>query len=116
MKYDIAARWRVLVAVNEERDRQDEKFGEQNHPDGTGPNIQLLPWGGLKRPAQRMANEARAWCDGAFKKGKGTWRDVLLEEVCEALAEDDPAKLREELIQVTAVAVNWVEAIDRRSA
>ena len=31
-----------------------------------------------------------------------------------ALAEVEPAKLREELIQVAAVAVAWIEAIDRR--
>jgi hypothetical protein len=35
--------------------------------------------------------------------------------VAEALAEDDPTLLRAELIQVAAVAVAWVEAIDRRT-
>ena len=45
--------------------------------------------------------------------GQCTWLHILREEVFEAFAEDDPAKLRAELIQVAAVAVQWVEAIDR---
>ena len=44
-----------------------------------------------------------------------TFRPVLLEEVSEALAEDDPARLREELLQVAGVAVLWIEALDRRA-
>ncbi len=42
------------------------------------------------------------------------WRDILLEEVFEALAEEEPKELRKELVQVAAVAAQWVEAIDRR--
>ncbi|TIH26025.1 NUDIX hydrolase, partial [Subtercola vilae] len=43
------------------------------------------------------------------------WQDILLEEVFEAFAESDTSKLRTELIQVAAVAQQWVEAIDRRT-
>jgi hypothetical protein len=45
-----------------------------------------------------------------------TWRDILLEEVYEAFAETDSDRLREELIQVAAVALSWVDAIDRRKS
>jgi adenine C2-methylase RlmN of 23S rRNA A2503 and tRNA A37 len=44
---------------------------------------------------------------------------VLLEEVLEALTEafnGDPVRLREELIQVSGVAVKWVEIIDHEAA
>jgi hypothetical protein len=41
---------------------------------------------------------------------------ILREEVYEAFAEEDPAALRTELIQVAAVAATWVDAIDRRAA
>lgn len=34
--------------------------------------------------------------------------DVLVEEVAEALAEGDPARLRRELVQVAAVTVQWI--------
>jgi hypothetical protein len=39
--------------------------------------------------------------------------DVLLEEVFEALAETDPAKARDELVQAVAVGVKMIEGIDR---
>lgn len=95
----------VCAEVEAERYRQDGKFGEQNHPDGTGE-----PWYQTKR------NLARQDCDRAFAGGYGTWLHILREEFYEAMAESDPVKLREELIQVAAVAVNWIEAIDRRTA
>jgi hypothetical protein len=39
---------------------------------------------------------------------------VLLEEVLEALEEDNEERLRAELVQVAAVAVRWIGAIDVR--
>lgn len=95
---------RVLHAVGDERRRQDEKWGEQNPPDGTG-GTQL----------EDKATLQRAKTNRVFRAGQGTWRDILEEEVAEALAERDPGALREELVQVAAVAVAWVEAIDRRA-
>lgn len=101
----------VLDEVLAERRRQDVKFGEQNHRDGTGPEVVWAFTG----PAGYVAGCARLTCQRLFKDGFGTWRDVLTEEVAEAYAEDDPVKLREELLQVAAVAVCWVESIDRRA-
>lgn len=96
---------RVLSEVLAERVVQDTKWGEQNHPDGTG---------GLHYAA--MADEARSMCEHVAKGREGgpRWALILLEEAYEALTEADPARLRAELIQVAAVAVAWVEAIDRR--
>ncbi|MET9729731.1 hypothetical protein ABZZ79_03390 [Streptomyces sp. NPDC006458] len=94
----------VFAEIRDERARQDAKFGEQNHPDGTGNKSQ-----------QDYAKAARRWCEAAFGSGYGTWADVLAEEVAEANAECDPAKLRAELVQVAAVAAAWIQAIDRRT-
>ncbi|WPM94355.1 hypothetical protein VG1_CDS0031 [Arthrobacter phage Cupello] len=44
-----------------------------------------------------------------------TGPNILLEEVFEATAEEDPATLRKELVQVAAVTAQWIEAIDRRA-
>ncbi|HET6917266.1 MAG TPA: hypothetical protein VFH56_14325 [Acidimicrobiales bacterium] len=96
----------VTREVIQERVRQEAKWGEQNHPDGTGPTI----------PTLNAAERARYECDYAHRNGNGTWRHILYEEVAEAFAEIDPKRLREELIQVAAVAVAWVEAIDRRAS
>ena len=45
---DPAALAYVLSQVRQERDRQDELFGEQNHPDGTGPDLAPAP--GRRQP------------------------------------------------------------------
>lgn len=109
----------IWTEVRGERERQDELWGEQNHPDGTGPAVSF---DGVFRMAE-MAAANRLACKAAAGEyaemsGRGplTWRHILLEEVFEALSESDPAKLREELVQVAAVTVQWLEAIDRREA
>lgn len=91
----------ALRQIAAERLLQDAKWGEQNHPDGTGGN-------------KVTADLARLVCQQAAADGRLTWRQVLDEEVQEAFAERDPARLRAELVQVAAVAVAWVESIDRR--
>ena len=82
---DLRATPAVLVDVLRERDRQDRKWGEQNHEDFT-------------------------------------WTAILGEEfgeACQAALHDrfggsHAGTLREELIHVAAVAVQWIECIDRR--
>lgn len=93
----------VLEDLLGERDRQDLKFGEQSHNDGTGPQFVGL------------ANSARNACDRAFDQGRGTWLHILREEFYEAASETDPDALRAELLQVAAVAVAWVQHLDRRA-
>ena len=89
--------------IEAERLRQDAKWGEQNHRDGTGYNYEH------RRESFRKA------CEEAAAEGVVTWADILMEEVFEALAETNQQKLRVELTQLIAVAVAWVEAIDRRT-
>lgn len=91
--------------IDAERGRQLRKFGEQHHPDGTG-----LP------VYEHAANRYRDQVDRNAASGVLAWRDVLLEEVYEALAESDPAKLRTELIQVAAVCAAWIRDLDSRPA
>ncbi|MGZ3687336.1 MAG: hypothetical protein ACXWPM_06790 [Bdellovibrionota bacterium] len=93
----------VLEEVFFERRRQHAKWGEQNPPDGTGSPDQQI-----------RARVAKKRCDREFKNGTGTWVDIMTEEVLEAFGEWDSGRIRAELIQVAAVAVQWVEAIDRR--
>lgn len=82
---------RVLQEVLAERVRQDEKWGEQNGHDFEWVSIMTEEVG----EAAQAANEAN------FKSSK---------------TRGDYAHLREELVQVAAVAVAWIEAIDRRRA
>jgi hypothetical protein len=94
---------RVLADITAEREAQHAVHGVQHHlPDGTDPR-----W-------ERIAEAARRECDQATAIGHLTWRHILLEEVAEALAEDDPVRLRRELVQVVAVGAQWLQAIDNR--
>lgn len=99
----------VLHEVAQERVRQDDKWGPQDHPLGTGADV----WApGQSVRMSDAANAARSRCQ-ANGPGQDNWFDILYEEVMEAGAEVDPGKVRVELIQVAAVAVNAVECIDR---
>jgi hypothetical protein len=108
----IHPRATIAAAINgiRERARQDIKWGESNHPD--------VP-AGVKFPCAFFgiptADAARLHCETAFRTGAGSNAHILIEEVCEAIeAANDPARLREELVQVMGVAMKWVEQIDRR--
>jgi hypothetical protein len=111
----------VLDEVAVERARQDAEWGEQNHPDLDPHDIDRIVRNEYAFRADRWkqinARRAKEGCEVAYRgpaESCTAWDGVLLEEVYEALAESDTAKLRAELIQVAAVAVAWVEAIDRR--
>jgi len=95
----------IIDNVVAELVRQDGKWGKQNHPDGTGDAL-----------AASFALRAQQACRDAASRGSCTWQLILAEEVAEAFAESDPGALRAELIQVAAVALQWIEAIDRRDA
>jgi hypothetical protein len=97
------AQYRILNDVLGERARQDDKWGVQTHPNGTSDDVL----------AKARADDARADCQAAAATGHVTWALIAKEEFAEALAEADPAKLREELIQNLAVLLNWVENLDR---
>lgn len=93
---------RVLADVAAERAAQDEMWGIQDFPDGTG------------REHTAAAETAKRDCGTAWANARLTWRHLLNEEFFEALAETDPQALRAELVQTAAVAVKWVQALDRR--
>jgi hypothetical protein len=110
----------IYDEIQHEVVRSTEKHGEQNHlPLGTGDQEPFLHGKRLPQPFEHvpvtlgtLAYTARNVTDDASSRGSVTWADILLEEVAEALAEDDPTRVREELIQVAAVAVKFIAAID----
>ena len=114
----------VVLELAEERTRQTAKHGDQSHlPDGTGAVLWLsmdddyIRRHGIRR--DNLAAWAKARTDEASQaRGDGsiTFEHILTEEWAEAIAESDPDALRAELVQVAAVAVQWVEAIDLRAA
>lgn len=117
IRREHAARTAILEEVAVERARQDDKWGEQNHPNGTGSDRTVLhSLGAFQQDVNLdLAELAKQRVDLLARSGACTYEAILTEEWAEAIACDNPAELRAELIQVAAVAVAWVEAIDRRA-
>ena len=119
MSIDIQPTLDVVADVVAERKRQNRKWGQQDHRDA---DPDLLDRPGGATPA-RLADEleiptagrAKYLCNEAARTGRPSWSVILIEEVAEAVeAIGDDVALRDELVQVAAVAVAWIEAIDRR--
>lgn len=97
------------------RHEQVRRYGHnEDLDDGTGPDSQwLVPV--TFDTAETIQVELRAeYEDHEERTGSPTWMHLVREEVAEAFQEDDPVRLREELLQVAALAVSWIETLDRR--
>ncbi len=114
----------ILGEIHAERDRQERKWGQQNHPNRfwsprtntTRDDFDLAQyqaqadfWKQVNADRVKQRND-----EGLGSDRNAAWDGILLEEVFEALSEEDDTSIREELIQVAAVAVAWIQAIDRR--
>lgn len=98
----------VLDEVYQERQRQLQKWGVQDHPQGTGPEVMLFGF-----TIQEMTSFVKSFND---EHDNPFWGTILLEEVLEALSEREGSpELRQELLQVAAVAVAAVENLDARN-
>lgn len=103
---------RVLQEVRIERLAQEAKWGQQDHP-----------WHVPKLTVQAAREElglptaahARNYVEDLVRHQECSYAAILVEEVCEAVECGDDASARAELVQVAAVAVAIVEAIDRRA-
>jgi len=113
----------IFDEVSAERLSQDTKWGLQNHP-SVDPILMSRPGGcTIERMAEELemptANRAKWTTDTKFKRGDGSWADVLMEEFAEAVEAavlGNTAELRKELVQVAAVAVAWIDCVDRGEA
>jgi len=108
----------VIEEILSERKRQDEKWGEQNHPildqvllnrDGSCTPERMCEEYGI--PSEERAKQL---CEIWHGRGKGTYMHILVEEVSEAAScLGDTESLRKELIQCGAVIVAMIESLDR---
>lgn len=103
----------VLLAVADERRKQDEKWGIQDyHPSLPtiligSPATTVADWLGIQ-----TARAAKLRVDAQAKMGQANFACILLEEVAEAIeaaANGNDTALKIELIQVAATAVKWIE-------
>lgn len=95
--------------IENERYSQEHKHGVDcfDLPDSTDNPEARLTWETIARNA----------CNRAFREGRLTNAHVLDEECAEALtaaARGDVPELKKELVQVAAVCLAWLEAIEKR--
>jgi len=110
---DVLERWfqhqGIIDELFAEREAQVEQWGAQDLPLGFGTR-------GPINYCRVMADQYRQECDEANERGDLTHRHILLEEFYEVLAEKDPLKARDELVQLGACVIKAIEQIDRDKA
>lgn len=108
--------------VLKERKAQAAKWGDQSTLPSFAPEVLAFPVGSIQEALAEeyevpTEDRAKLLCERAFGAGRGTFAHLLVEEVAEAISSHAvDAVLRAELIQVAAVAVQWVEALDKRTS
>lgn len=99
---DYLFRLNPIREIMQECERQDEKWGEQNHPMtrcvGSAELIESLKY-------FRMIND---------QSDRYDWYSILQEEIGEAFTETELEKQWEEMIQAAAVVIQIIECLERR--
>lgn len=103
----------IYSEIISERIKQDEKWGEQNHP-----IVNSLKTYDNHLPILEeydICNEERAkfLCNWNAQMKTLTWGHILIEEVSEVLHAPNKELMRGELIQCAAVIVAMIESLDR---
>lgn len=105
--------WLLATDVEQEI-RTETRRAERKHGDQLDtPSFHRWKDGRMMGYGVPSAHAVQRATDDRFRAGVGTWADILVEEVAEALEKlDDPVKLREELIQVASVTYRWIRKLD----
>jgi hypothetical protein len=114
--FDYAGDPRTLACaigeVIDERCGQCRWWGEQDYP-AIPPEIEPeLACDALGIPSESECKQA---CDRHAMSGTLTWADLVLDEFAEAVSAPDEAIRRNELVQLAACAIAWIECIDRHA-
>lgn len=105
---------KIFNEIKLEREKQDAKWGEQNHP--------ILDQILIDRSGERMCEEyeiptedrARQMVNIHAERGDLTYMHILMEEISEvASCGANTEELRKELIQSASVLVAMIESLDR---
>lgn len=103
---------KILSEVILERKAQDEKWGTQNHIFRGGEDVLFND---ISTSYRERRNYWRGVTDRRAALDQDRWDSIILEEVFEALAEENEQKARVELVQSAAVIISAIECIDRRA-
>lgn len=109
------SREQIVKAISNEMWRQVQKWGVQQHPQYKNADV-------FAHNSDYITTErAKELCDMRLGVDECSWQDILNEEVLEARDEaiklayghGNPQDLRDELIQVAAVAGSAIQSLDR---
>ncbi len=99
----------LFAAIQREQDRQIAKWGVQDHPS--------FDANAIKEERVTLCNTLKGMVDASARRGTLVWEEIMSEEVAEAFCEmDNDENLKAELIQIAAVALSWIESINRKKA
>lgn len=101
---------KLLGEVAEELAAARHKHGLQHHRPHLGGYQQRVAW---ERIGITVENQARYYLE---ETRQASWAAILAEEFGEALRADSFENLRAELLQVAAMAVAWIDRLDRGPA
>lgn len=108
-------RERILEDIRKHREVQIAQYGTNDDlEDGTGPHtlwLRELSFDDAREIERKLRHDYQLH---SHIYGKPTWMHLVREEVAEAFKESDTDRLREELIQVAALCVSWIETLDAR--
>lgn len=104
----MVSRVHIFSAIEAERLRQDELWGEQNHP------ILASTMESERKTLKEILVQFRKINEQAAEVGNLSWYPIIMEEVFEALTETDEEAQIEELIQAAAVLVAMIECLYRK--
>lgn len=103
----------IFDEVTAERVKQNEKWGEQNHPSlhpaAANGAEQLLVINNLDEKG------IKELVDDDAKNGNSNWVNISMEEFKESICAPTDYERRNELIQTIAVLVQWIECLDRNN-
>lgn len=105
---------KIFAAIQDERVRQDAKWGPQSHPSVLPgcDNEEDVAWL-YNIPTETMAKKL---CESSFEANEGSWAHILLEEFAEVVCAKNDNDRRTELIQTAAVCCAWIADLDRKAA
>lgn len=100
--FDFETCKNVLFEVLDDRRFSHTYHGERNLPDGTSEFYKPEFDKAAKNAVQQR------------EQGRLTWRDLMMVTAVSATLVTDPEGLRDELVELASLVVEWIEAIDRR--
>lgn len=111
----------VFAEIALERLRQDEKWGADREIPSIHPLVEAAVSTAVIGSISQFHGvipelQAKHNCKSCFDHGIGSWAIIAVEEMAEVIEAATDNERRQELVQLAAVIVAWIENIDRRSA